>query len=452
MNIALLESIHSGQNNFPETLDGFLDTISPAVKCKFNKYGSLLAIGCNDGSVIIWDFSTRQIAKTLAPHSHPITSICWSRNGHEILTTSTDKVLAIWNVLSGECQYRCQLASPILYAQFDPCNSSKILAMPLYEGPVLMQINENGENAYECLPLFLNSRLITASKFDNTGKHIYLGHANSLIFICESKSHNMITSFYVTNSSTTNSIKSLEFSKNNQILLVNASDHLIRVYKIDQILTNKLVNCKQQQPFQVFQDVVARSPWKNCCFSADAEYVCADSMRQHRIYIWETINGSLMKILHDFNRTEVILDLAWHPISATVISISSGILSIWTPRYLENISEFMPGFNEMETNEVYEERESEFDVTDEDKSIAGDDNGNQDKVVDELEDVDIETFDDPLIDDDVPISSYLTYIPAVPIIIYDNNNEMKQQINAIPMKTENNQQIDPNNDFIDILN
>lgn len=422
----------------------------------------MLAVGLNDGLVTIWDFSTRQIAKTLAAHCHPITSICWSKNGHQILTTSTDKLMAIWDVLSGDCQFRCTFPSPVLFAQFNPSNSFQILAMPLYEGPVLLKIDENGQNSYECFPLFMNGRLITSAKFDNTGDHIYLGNANSLILICETKTRKMVTAFQVnvSNLFTTNSIQNIEFSKNNQLVMVNASDYLIRVYKTEEILASKWIddtNEQQQQQhiFQTFQDAVTRSSWKNCCFSADDQYVCAGSLRQHKLYIWETINGSLIKILHDCDRKEFFLDLAWHPISSTVISISSGILSIWTPRYLENISEFTPGFSEIDTNEVYEERESEFDITDEDKSIVNEDISKEN--TDELDEIDVESFDNPFPDKE-QISDYLIFIPETPIIISDNvvefekNEENQQQINPTIINIEKEQQADSTNDFIDILN
>ena len=83
MNLELLESF--GQN-YPEEFDGSLDCISMAVTCSFNRsvtaitsfttpftrFGTLFAVGCNDGRIVIWDFLTRGIAKIISAHVHPL--------------------------------------------------------------------------------------------------------------------------------------------------------------------------------------------------------------------------------------------------------------------------------------------------------------------------------------------------------------------------------------------
>ena len=51
--------------NYPEENDGTLDCITMAITCQFNRHGTLLAVGCNDGRIVIWDFLTRGIAKII---------------------------------------------------------------------------------------------------------------------------------------------------------------------------------------------------------------------------------------------------------------------------------------------------------------------------------------------------------------------------------------------------
>ena len=60
-----LEFLESFGQNYPEENDGTLDCITMAITCQFNRYGTLLAVGCNDGRIVIWDFLTRGIAKII---------------------------------------------------------------------------------------------------------------------------------------------------------------------------------------------------------------------------------------------------------------------------------------------------------------------------------------------------------------------------------------------------
>ena len=54
-------NLESFGQNYPEENDGTLDCITMAITCQFNRYGTLLAVGCNDGRIVIWDFLTRGI-------------------------------------------------------------------------------------------------------------------------------------------------------------------------------------------------------------------------------------------------------------------------------------------------------------------------------------------------------------------------------------------------------
>lgn len=84
LSIFAFYKLESFGQNYPEEFDGSLDCISLAVTCSFNKHGTLLAVGCNDGRIVVWDFLTRGIAKMISAHVHPVCSISWSRSGHKV--------------------------------------------------------------------------------------------------------------------------------------------------------------------------------------------------------------------------------------------------------------------------------------------------------------------------------------------------------------------------------
>lgn len=157
---------------------------------------------------------------------------------------------------------------------------------------------------------------------------------------------------------------------------------------------------------------IYRTTWKKCCFSGDGEYICAGSARQHALYIWEKSIGNLVKILHG-TKGELLLDVVWHPVRPIVASISSGLVSIWAQNQVENWSAFAPDFKELDENVEYEERESEFDIFDEDKSI----DSNAELQNDEEMEVDVLNIEPIAVlcsSDEEMESDILQYLPMAP--------------------------------------
>ncbi|XP_045464658.1 retinoblastoma-binding protein 5 homolog [Harmonia axyridis] len=361
MNLELLESF--GQN-YPEEFDGTLDSLSIAVTCAFNKRGTLLAVGCNDGRIVIWDFLTRGIAKIISAHVHPVCSISWSRNGHKIASASTDDTVCIWDVLTGECEQKYRFPCPVLKVQFEPRNMERLLVCPMRHAAVLVDIN----GGHQVIPIDDDGDLNISASFDRRGNYVYTGNSKGKILVLDSKSLEVKASFrIVLGTSSAAAVRSIEFARRGDCFLINTADRVIRVYDSKEVLA--CGKDGEPEPIQKLQDLVNKTMWKKCCFSGDGEYICAGSARQHALYIWEKSIGNLVKILHG-TKGELLLDVAWHPVRPIIVSISSGVVSIWAQNQVENWSAFAPDFKELDENVEYDERESEFDLNDEDKSVA----------------------------------------------------------------------------------
>ncbi|KAL1122098.1 hypothetical protein AAG570_003504, partial [Ranatra chinensis] len=390
--------------NYPEEYDGALDCISLAVTCAFNKRGTLLAVGCNDGRIVIWDFLTRGIAKIISAHMHPVCSLSWSRHGHKLLSASTDNNACIWDILTGECEKRYRFPSPILKAQFHPRNDKSFLVCPMRHAAVIVSL----DGKHQVVPLDDDSDLNIVASFDRRGQYVFTGNSKGRVLILTHPSLELKASFRVGSSVT--AVKSIEFARRGECFLVNTADRVIRVYNVSDVLT--CGKDGEPEPIQKLQDLVNKTTWKKCCFSGDGEYVCAGSARQHALYIWEKSIGNLVKILHG-TKGELLLDVVWHPVRPIIASISSGVVSVWAQNQVENWSAFAPDFKELDENVEYEERESEFDISDEDKSVTA---GPQ-KEDEDLE-VDVTTVE-PVVafcssDEEMDEAAILQFLPIAP--------------------------------------
>ncbi|KAI2807166.1 Retinoblastoma-binding protein 5 [Blomia tropicalis] len=400
MNIELLEQF--GQN-YPQEFDGNLDSVTHSTVGVFNRRGSVLAVGCNDGRVCIWDFMTRGIAKVIWAHVQAVTSLSWSRNGKLLATSSNDCYVCVWDVLTSECIIQWHLNTSIFFIQFSPRNDKILLIRRMKEPSMLVQyqLDSNGtiqSKTHTYIPRDDESEFDVVSSFDRRGEYVYSGNTKGRIQVHRLKPGTIeltfVTSFRVSNTA----IKQIEFApKNKDLFLVNSSDRTIRIYSTSHVLSTVQDNSvnssaaqntsrgrklqgnstnttdlrvdQQLEPIQKLQDLVNRTTWKKCCFSGGlySDYVCAGSARANAVYIWDRNMGSLVKILAGA-KGESITDVLWHPIRPVVAVIVNGVLSIWTQPQVENWSAFAPDFKELEENIEYEERESEFDELDEDRT------------------------------------------------------------------------------------
>jgi COMPASS component SWD1 len=162
----------------------------------------MLAVGCSDGRLVIWDFLTRGIAKIICADWSPIYCISWSKKSDLIATSSTDNTVCIWNTSTGRCRTRIScIQSPIFKVQFHPRNSSYLLICPMKHPPVL--IDNNGKHTIATIDDDSNDIIST---FDRKGEHIILGNSRGLIVVKTFPDLKTISSFRITTGTTTNTV------------------------------------------------------------------------------------------------------------------------------------------------------------------------------------------------------------------------------------------------------
>ena len=84
MNLELVDpfELHS---ELPEVFEAKIEDGDVAV-CAFNRRGNLLAGGCTDGKVIVWDFDTHGVSRTFEGHTASVTSVAWTRLGRRLFS------------------------------------------------------------------------------------------------------------------------------------------------------------------------------------------------------------------------------------------------------------------------------------------------------------------------------------------------------------------------------
>ncbi|CAL0301769.1 unnamed protein product [Lupinus luteus] len=419
-------------------------------KCQLSHFWFLIfsiePAGCNDGSCVIWDFGTRGIAKVLGDEecSSPVTSICWSKYGHQILVSAVDKSLTLWDVMTGKKITRIVLQQTPLQARLHPGSSTPSLCLvcPISCAPMVVDLNTgnttllkiyvsetcDGPNPSSHSKCFdgITSFTSSAACFNKCGNLVYVGNSKGEILIIDYKDGEVCAMVPISGGSV---VKSILFSRNGQYLLINSNDRTIRIYEnilplkdevsaLNELGENfndlngvekfKAIGSKSLTLIREIQDTINRVQWKAPCFSGDSEWVVGGSASkgEHKIHIWDRA-GHLVKILE--GPKEALIDLTWHPVYPLVLSVSlNGIIYIWAKDYTENWSAFAPDFIELEENEEYIEREDEFDLIPETEKVKVSD-------VNEDEEVDILAFekDATFSDSDMSLDE-LYFLPASP--------------------------------------
>ncbi|MEN6311304.1 MAG: WD40 repeat domain-containing protein, partial [Acidobacteriota bacterium] len=67
----------------------------------YNPEGNILAAGGGDGTIYLFDASTRQLIRALAGDSNPVAMICFSPDGKRLISCDNDNRLKLWDLASG---------------------------------------------------------------------------------------------------------------------------------------------------------------------------------------------------------------------------------------------------------------------------------------------------------------------------------------------------------------
>lgn len=252
MNISLLQQNFT--QYYPDEYDGILEATNATVlTVAFNRRGTLLAGGCNDGKILIWDFITRGLIKIVLAHSHPVSSISWSRNGQFLVSVGADNYLHVWEVLTGKCVFSFRSTLPVLTATWCPRVYDRQLLNPTYRpaNKNLARTRSRRSNSNSLSTKEENEKKPTSDTINAT------------------EPEKDINSNHITNK--------LEKSKINTLphLLVQPLQSNPRVLDIKSIVQNKDTILTNKYMIE----------FKSCCEENDVNFVVSWNRRGDRIYV-----------------------------------------------------------------------------------------------------------------------------------------------------------------------
>ncbi|WVQ95571.1 hypothetical protein IAU59_002668 [Kwoniella sp. CBS 9459] len=391
---------------YPEAVDSTLS--SQAVSVLFNPYGPFaghyLAVGGSDGIVEVWDVETRGVIRVLEGHVKAVGGLSWSRNSRYLLTSSHDATAIVWDLsilshpslrprtpatssssfetaasasssktpllsttASGVSAraHTIRFDAPVASAVFHPRNSKIVLATLTCGEVVLVDLRDGsktvlkdeveGDEGDQEEGASSKRSSMACAVFSPCGSRIYAGTTGGVLLVIDPLSKFVLQRVKVANAA----IRQLRFDASGHHIILSASDRALRLLSVDPI-SNTLT------PLHRFQDLVNRSPWHAIGFSGDGEYVMggAGHKMAHNVFVWDRESTVLIKVLE--GPKEPLVDCDWHPTRPVIASVAtSGDVHIWQTSSPDNWAAFAPGFEELEENIEYDEREDEFDIEDE---------------------------------------------------------------------------------------
>eukprot|EP01091_Cochliopodium_minus_P002173 TRINITY_DN1205_c0_g1_i3.p1 TRINITY_DN1205_c0_g1~~TRINITY_DN1205_c0_g1_i3.p1 ORF type:complete len:359 (+),score=113.93 TRINITY_DN1205_c0_g1_i3:252-1328(+) len=304
---------------------------------------------------------TQGLIRSWKAHVRPITSLSWTNDGKQLLSSSFDNTLKLWDVLTQNELKNFDMKTQILNAQIHP-KGKVCIVCPNLEWPILLNLETGkkikfpGEEIDDKKNPKKKLDFLGAAIFSKDGERIYLGTESGEIITLKTSKMQIMKRESISNSSKGSvGIKQFALSKKDNFLLVNCTDRILRLYDIPA--------CTY---IRDFKDDVNKRQWKTASFSNDDRYIIGGSYdsSEHKIHVWD-FNYGTVEILE--GPKETIVDLTWHPVFPVIVSASTeGVVYIWNCDFTESWSAYAPNFIELQDNEEYIEKEDEFDLSEED--------------------------------------------------------------------------------------
>ena len=309
--------------------------------------GHFLGVGFADGDIVLCDSESGNNRHKYTGHKAEITALSFSIDNRLIASGDNEGHFQITEVLTHNIIYQDTAKEGIKNIIFNPSSNEEFLVQSGNKVSVINLTTKESRILPDDVSIILwNDKY----GFIVINEHLELNFYDDQF---NRKGH-----------STMNYMKKIVFaciSTNGKLLvLINSRGEGI-MYNTDDLATTE-----EEEPEyrEMYKDRVTETKYTCCIFDRNNEHVIFSSnqKKQCKLVIFELDNPEVKQELD--GPSEPVDFLLFHPQQPVVYSCGSPSIRMWTPTYENSWEQFYPGFQHLETNVEYIEREDEFDIDD----------------------------------------------------------------------------------------
>jgi serine/threonine protein kinase len=295
--------LNAKKNSPAQTLKGHSDYVSSVA---FSPDGQVLASGCRDHTIKLWEVQTGREINSLKGHSYWVMSVAFSPDGRVLASGSFDKTIKLWEVQTGREMNTLTGHSDYVYSvAFSP--DGRVLASGSFDKTIKLWEVQTGR---EMNTLTGHSRSVFSVAFSPDGQVLASGSEDNTIKLWEVATGREINTLR----GHSQSVWSVAFSPDGQVLASRSYDYTIKLWEV---ATGREINTIKGNCSSV----------SSVAFSPDGQVLAGESS-DNTIKLWEVATGREINTLGGHSRR--VLSVAFSPDGKVLASGSADkTIKLW---------------------------------------------------------------------------------------------------------------------------
>lgn len=309
--------------------------------CVLSFCGFMLATGFGDGSVIICDSETGNNRIYLKKHDVQIISLSFSRHGYYLASLDQIGKIIIQNILTREVLFE-KTFSPMYEIQFSPVDNNQMIFKDYDQNLILFDWRLQKA-------ITVSTDVIDACYNPVDGTIVTC--INEKVVIFDPETLNVKAESEI---ECKRGITKIAISHHGTLLIILEKTGIAHLYNVDMNMV-----------FHSFQNPAGGNKWTCMTFDKSDEHVLFSSNLTASCLITCFSTTKTLLTLELNGPAEATLQLFSHPILPVIYTRGVSSVRIWTPTFLNQWSVLQPGFEKVLKNDLYDEKEDEFDEEEE---------------------------------------------------------------------------------------